>query len=101
MTAWTPERIELLKRLHANGVRYKRAAAKLECSKSAVAGAVRRYVYGILDPRTVSSGNERKRRAKVPVRVPRSPIRWTEQNLTEPYAVRKARRAMEAGGGAS
>lgn len=85
-----PQHLDELRRLVSDEVSYRKIGKRFGCSRQAVAGAVRRHIYGIHDRREPW---QQRRRCNGIIRVNSL---WSETALTEPWAVRKARRAAEA-----
>ena len=83
---WSDNDVETLKALHAEGMSFALIAKRVERSRSAVAGAVRRYIKRVPDLR-----KKHKRRVTTGQATAKC---WDESMLTEPYAMRKARRTQ-------
>lgn len=81
---WPSWRLRRLQQLLDDHLSYTKAAKRLGCSRSAVAGAVRRHIKAIPDDHQLVTG-EARRRTNL----------WTEARLTEPWASWSARRRAE------
>ena len=82
---WSDSDVDKLKALRAEGLSHAQVAQRTGRTRNAVASAVRRYVHGIPDLR---KGRVKKR----PNTGSGKASCWDESMLTEPYAMRKARR---------
>lgn len=94
---WDEDALKELRSYLAEGALSYRGIGKLMgCSRVAIAGAVRRYIHLIPDARPPEL-----RRRPPEKRSPRKQKRqteqgrWTEHALTETWAERKAKRALE------
>lgn len=96
---WTPAAIVTLRAHLAAGRSYEATRKRMACSRAAVAGAVRRYIQQVQDPRSSEQRNRYNAKRKLveglTTKRKAAPLRWTEETLTEPYALRKLRRQVE------
>ena len=101
---WTTPRVEELTRHQAAGLSYSEIAAAMGRTRGGICSAVRRYVHKTkIDVTEAGRAYDRKawvKRSLAAGRLPQSKFmsghRWTEEFLTEPYAVRKARKSLES-----
>lgn len=92
---WTTRRIEVLRTLRAKGRTYEVCAHVIGCSRSAIAGGVRRHIDMIPDLRSNAQKNAHKKHRVRKGKVVSS--NWNERTLTETWAERKMRKQGELG----
>jgi hypothetical protein len=84
MTTWAPEMLTRLRELHAIGLEPQEIADSMKLTRPAVASAIARHIHGRM-----------YRAARTTPRERFVDSMWTEERLTESWAQRKARRALE------
>lgn len=93
MIGWPESRVAVLRQLLSKHMSYTAISVEMGVSRNAVGSAVRRHIKQIVDPRTL-----RRRKADpklVRRRNRRESYNWSETGLTETWAVRKVRLALE------
>lgn len=90
---WTGPEVKRLESLLADGLSYARAAKRLDRSRVAIAGAVRRHIHKVVDGRSPEERNQRRVR-KGNGRKTDDQGLWSERALTETWAERKARQVQ-------
>lgn len=92
---WTPETIETLKRLRAEGLTFDQCASVMQTTRGSIASAVWIHVLGNSDKRPKSAKKGQRRRRLRNGKHLRVKDGWNEHALTETWEERKARRARE------